>query len=338
MNSCITTPLSLTYIRDYSTEAILQKTLKNNMRRKKNIFSTYLEYLFFLMAMGIVGVLPSRLCFKAAGLAGLLFFFVDVRHRKRSLQHILHAGMAKDWDEATDLARRNFIHLAKVGVEIFKCRELIKTKDISRTLSITGPSISRERFFSTCGKSEQAIIICAHFGNWEIAGQLIAMSSGLPLLGVFRPFDNPRIGNYINSRREGGKHEMTEKKGAIRKIISAMKKGWSVAFVADQHANEKEGVTVNYFGHPASTHKAPAMLHLRTGIPLLVLMPRRVSDDFRFEFILSAPIVYSPSGDEVKDVEAITQMFTSEIENVVRRYPEQWMWAHRRWTDINRDR
>ncbi len=308
------------------------------MAISKNMVSTYLEYSFFLMAMGIVSVLPSRLCFKAAGLAGRMFFFVDVRHRKRAIQHILHAGITREKDEATALARRNFIHFAKVGVEIFKCSPPTSRENIPGMLSITGSSISRERFFSTSGKSEQAIIICAHFGNWEIAGQLIAMSSGLPLLSVFRPFDNPMIGDYINSRRGGNNHETAEKKGALRKIISAMEKGWSVAFVADQHASKKEGVTVNYFGHPASTHKAPAMLHLRTGIPLLVLMPRRVSDDFCFEFILSKPIIHRPSGDETKDIEAITQMFTSEIENVVRAYPEQWMWAHRRWTDINRDR
>jgi lauroyl/myristoyl acyltransferase len=78
------------------------------------------------------------------------------------------------------------------------------------------------------------------------------------------------------------------------------------------------------------------LLHLKTGVPILVLMPRRVSDDFNFEFILSDPIIHKPTEDKKKDIREITQKFTSEIEKTIRLYPEQWLWAHRRWLDINR--
>jgi KDO2-lipid IV(A) lauroyltransferase len=118
--------------------------------------------------------------------------------------------------------------------------------------------------------------------------------------------------------------------------MAALKKGYSIAIMADQNAGETEGVVVDFFGHPASTHSSPALLHLKTGVPILVLMPRRVSDDFNFEFILSAPIIHKPTEDKKKDIREITQKFTSEIEKTIRLYPEQWLWAHRRWLDINR--
>ena len=306
------------------------------MRSKKSTFLINFEFFFFRLAMNVVKILPLWLCFKIAELGGRLFFIFDIRHRNRTIQHLLHAGIVKTEAEAVALTRRNFIHFAKVGLEIFKCRQLMKRKNIAKILTISGSEQSKKLFFSTTGKSEQTIVICAHFGNWEAAGQAITITSGIPLLSVMRPFDNPKIGDYINSRREGHTHEVVAKKGAIRPLLVALKKGSSVAIMADQNAGEKEGVVVDFFGHPASTHTSPALLHLKTGVPILVLMPRRVNDKFNFEFILSDPIVHKPTEDKEKDIREITQEFTSEIEKSVRLYPEQWLWAHRRWLDINR--
>ena len=306
------------------------------MRSKKSTFLINFEFFFFRLAMNVVKILPLWLCFKIAELGGRLFFIFDIRHRNRTIQHLLHAGIVKTEAEAVALTRRNFIHFAKVGLEIFKCRQLMKRKNIAKILTISGSEQSKKLFFSTTGKSEQTIVICAHFGNWEAAGQAITITSGIPLLSVMRPFDNPKIGDYINSRREGHTHEVVAKKGAIRPLLVALKKGSSVAIMADQNAGEKEGVVVDFFGHPASTHTSPALLHLKTGVPILVLMPRRVNDKFNFEFILSDPIVHKPTEDKEKDIREITQKFTSEIEKSVRLYPEQWLWAHRRWLDINR--
>jgi KDO2-lipid IV(A) lauroyltransferase len=307
-----------------------------HMRGKKSTFLINFEYFFFRLAMNIVKILPLWLCFKIAELGGRLFFIFDRRHRNRTIQHLLHAGVVKTEAEAVALTRRNFIHFAKVGLEIFKCRQLMVRKNIAKILTISGSEKSKELFFSPDGKSVQSIVICAHFGNWEAAGQGITISSGIPLLSVMRPFDNPKIGDYINSRREGHTHEVVAKKGAVRPLLVALKKGYSIAVMADQNAGENEGVVVDFFGHPARTHSSPALLHLKTGVPILVLMPKRVSDDFKFEFILSEPIIHSPSGDKEKDIRDITQKFTFEIEKTIRLYPEQWLWAHRRWLDINR--
>ena len=315
---------------------VIKRLSYTRMGSRKSTFLISFEYSFFCLAMNVVKILPLWLCFKIAELGGRVFFIFDIRHRNRTIQHLLHAGVVKTDAEAIDLTRRNFIHLAKVGLEIFKCRQLMIKKNIANILTISGSEQSKKLFFSATGKSEQAIIICAHFGNWEAAGQGITITSGIPLLSVMRPFDNPKIGDYINSRREGHTHEVVAKKGAVRPLLVALRKGYSIAIMADQNAGEKEGVVVDFFGHPASTHTSPALLHLKTGVPILVLMPRRVSDDFKFEFILSDPIIHKPTEDKEKDIREITQKFTSEIEKTISLYPEQWLWAHRRWLDINR--
>jgi KDO2-lipid IV(A) lauroyltransferase len=306
------------------------------MKRKKSRISINIEYFLFLLAMYPGRILPLKLCYKIAELGGRIFFTFDFRHRNRVVRHLLHAGVAKDRKEAILLGRKNFIHFAKVIVDIFVCRQFMKPENISEILSIEGPQISKELFFSP-GKSKPVIIICAHFGNWEMAGQGYTISSGVPLMSVMRPFDNPKIGEFIVGRRTGHTHEVCDKKGAVRPLLGALKKGYSVAILADQHASTAEGVVVNFFGHPARTHSSPALLHLKTGIPILVLMPRRVSDDFRFEFIISEPITLVPTGNKEEDVKTLVQKYATEAEKIIARYPEQWMWAHRRWLDIDRD-
>ncbi len=306
------------------------------MKRKKNPISINIEYFFFLMAMSAARMLPLKFCYKIAGLGGRLFFIFDFRHRNRVIQHLLHAGIVKDRKDAILLGRKNFIHFAKLIVDIFVCRQFMKPENISEILKIEGPEISKELFFSR-GRSKPVIIICAHFGNWEMAGQGYTISSGIPLMSVMRPFDNPKIGKYIVAHRTGHTHEVCDKKGAVRPLLVSLKKGYSVAILADQHASTLEGVVVNFFGHPARTHSSPALLHLKTGVPILVLMPRRVNDNFNFEFIISEPITLTPTGNKEEDVKTLVQKYATEAEKIIAKYPEQWMWAHRRWLDINRN-
>jgi len=193
-------------------------------------------------------------------------------------------------------------------------------------------------FFPTDGsKPSQVIIACGHFGNWEVAGQAYTMRTGIPLMSVMRPFDNHLVGDYILLRRAGDGHSVCDKHGGVRSLLRALKNGSSISILPDQHAGTKDGgVVASFFGHPARTHSTPAQLHLHTGVPILVLLCRRVNDDFKFEFIISDPIVHKPTGDTKADVLAITQKMNDELEKIIRQYPEQWLWAHRRWLDLDR--
>lgn len=306
-------------------------------RQEKSAFLLRAEYAVFLMVMGMARLVPVRLSYRFAELCGRMFFRFDVRHRNRAIEHLLHAGVAQTREEAIRIGRRNFIHFAKVVVDIFLSRRHLRPDNIANVVTISGSEVSRQLFF-TPGSSQQTILICAHFGNWEMAGPGYVLASGLPLLSVMRPFDNPLIGDYIVSRRSINGHEVCDKKGAIRPLLEALKKGGSIAILPDQHAGKGEGVVTSFFGHPARTHASPALIHLKTGVPIFVMMPRRVDDDFHFEFIISDPITRTPTGDKEADVLALTQAYTTEIEKVVARYPEQWMWPHRRWLDINRSK
>ena len=118
---------------------------------------------------------------------------------------------------------------------------------------------------------------------------------------------------------------------------SALKMIAIITMLIDQHAAGSEGVECEFFGHPARVHMTPALLHLKTGLPILPEVTRRVpGEDFRFELVVGDLIRYTPTGDKNRDVQAITQLCISALEKLIREAPEQWLWAPRHWLDINR--
>ncbi|HBC88841.1 MAG TPA: hypothetical protein DCZ94_18005 [Lentisphaeria bacterium] len=306
-------------------------------KKKKNIISIYLEDWLFLSLDGIARLLPLDICYRLATFVAGIVYRLDARHRKRVIQHLMHAGIAKDRQQAIAMAKRNFVHFAKFAVEFAKTSQIVTPGNIGEHVKFSGSEKSKDLFFSP-GKSSQVIIITSHMGNWELAGMIYTIFSGLPLLSVMRPFDNPRISARINSRRERLNHSVCPKTGALKSLYVALKKGSSISIVADQHAGSSEGVETVFFGHPARTHASPAILHLRTGIPILVGATVKEADGFKYNVILSDPIIYKPTKDKAGDISAVAQLYTTEIEKTVAGYPEQWMWAHRRWLDINRER
>ena len=305
--------------------------------RHKTAFEITLEYLPALIFVSAVRALPLRLAYAFSSFFAHLSFYIDRRHRERTIQHLLHAGIVADRAAAVRLAKRNFHELSKVGVEVFKMHQLLTPATVREHIRLAGSQKAIELFF-TGARTSPAIVVTAHFGNWELGGIGYALLSDRSMLTVMRPFDNPKIGRLVYAQREGYKHRLCPKEGALKSLLGALRQGESVALIADQHALPEEGVVTSFFGHPASTHASPARLHLKTGVPILVAVSHRLDDRFHFEFVCADPIIVEPTDDKEGDVQRVAQLYTTALEALIRRWPEQWMWAHRRWLDLNRSR
>ena len=303
-------------------------------KKEKSTFRIYAEYLPFCLLYGVIHILPLKTGYALSTFLFRLLYLIDRRHRVRTVQHLMHAGMFTDKAEASRFARRTYLEFAKLLVEVVKMKQLY-SKD---KIFVTGSQETIDYVTPAPGKEsgEQVIIITAHYGNWEINGTAIPERSGLPMCSVVRSFDNPAIGELINANRRGPLHTIVEKRGSLRPLMRTLKKGGIANLLIDQHASREEGVETVFFGHPCRTHISPALLHLKTGIPILPEITRRVSDDFEFEILLGDLIEYQPTGNRARDIQIISQLCTTELEKLIARDPLQWMWAARRWLDINR--
>jgi len=303
------------------------------MAKEKNIFLENLEYYLVLPLILIVRLLSLKAAFKIVTFGACIAFLIDRKHRSRAIQHILHSGIVNNRKDAKKLALASFIHFAKVGVEIIKIDQYITPENISEYIKLTYVTPEAEEALK---KAKAIIYAGAHYGNWEISG-LGSSVLVRPIVSVMRPFDNKKIGSYIMSKRRMFNQEVCDKNSAIKPLLKAIAESKAVGILSDQHAGSAVGVETEFFGHPARTHFSPAMLHLKTGASLFVGVARRLDDNFKYEISFTGPLkLKNSTGDREKDTRQLAQLYTTGIENEIRKDPAQWIWCHRRWLDINR--
>lgn len=301
---------------------------------KNKYFDTFVYWLCLAFAE-LIKAMPLKCAYAFSRFIFKIIYYVDPVHRKRTIRNLLYAGVAKDEKEAIALAKKNYVQHSKVMTEVFKMHQIITPENVSEHIKIVGSEKARKLVEDD---KSQLILLTGHFGNWEIAGICYTFLSGRELLSVKKSMRVSKIGNLIFREREKYKHTCCEKKGAIIQLMKALKRGKSAALLVDQHASTSEGVEVTFFGKPARAHASPGLLHIKTGIPILVSMTRRIDDDFHFEFLTKDPIMFKGTGDMEADLKYLTQLYTTQLEELIRVEPEQWLWAHRRWLHLDRDR
>jgi Kdo2-lipid IVA lauroyltransferase/acyltransferase len=206
------------------------------------------------------------------------------------------------------------------------------------------PHLREIRVFATGGRVEthgfehmdeavaagrRMIIFSGHIANWEI-GALAAAQYGITVTQIYRAPNNPFIDRLI-ARYRGDRGEYIPK-GATgaRRAFAALYRGEHLTMLADQKLNE--GVPVPFFGHPAMTATALALLALRFECDVLPARVERLRGA-RFRLTVFPPLPLPRSGDREADVATLTTAVTAVLESWIRERPAEWLWVHRRWPD-----
>ncbi len=273
----------------------------------------------------MAATLPLKFTWKLADSLGRIWFQVDKKHRRIALGNLKIAwGDKLSEEERRTIARRNFIHLARVLLELPYLRKL-SSDDLDGFVSFHGI----EHFANALKKGKGVLLLASHFGNWE----LMALAFSLryhPINIVVRPLDSPFWDNLLAKIRTRGGNQLIPKRGSVRKMLHLLAAGDAVALLLDQNSAWYEGVFVPFFNEIACTNKALSTIALRTGAPVIPAFNVRQPDG-SYQIFCQPEIVFGKSGDITRDVEENTAKFNKIIETYVRRYPEQWFWVHQRW-------
>jgi KDO2-lipid IV(A) lauroyltransferase len=177
-------------------------------------------------------------------------------------------------------------------------------------------------------KNQPLIFLSAHLGNWEMM-PIIAEQMGFDGATVVRPPNNPYIADWVaRHRRINGPTTMIGKHNAARPMLAQLRGGKMLCMLVDQKL--REGIAVPFFGRDAMTTPAPAALALKTGARIVLAANRRLPGA-RFHVTVFPALDFVPSGDDAKDVHALTAIITARIEEIIRSDPGQWLWIHNRW-------
>jgi KDO2-lipid IV(A) lauroyltransferase len=171
------------------------------------------------------------------------------------------------------------------------------------------------------------LVASAHFGSWELFAELMTRR-GISLSAVVRPLTGAFNAWVVRNRRIAGL-ELILQRGALNGMLKALKRGRAVVQLVDQVLPAKDGVFVPFFGRLVSTTPALSMAAIRSKAPVYLVLAAR--DGAKLRMVVEGPIAVPDTGDRRADLTAHIAEITARIEATIRRYPEQWLWLHRRW-------
>ena len=285
----------------------------------------FLQYVPLRLAVGVVDALPARTALALARGVGRLTWHLLGKRRRTATDNVLRAGLAKDRRAAARIAKASFESFAMLSVESLKASKLLTPDTVDEHVAFEVPPETWELFRKP---GQPVILASAHLGNWEISGHLISFTK--PLVAVARTLNNPYAQRFMLRRNPRRRIEIVAKHSRDRlALLRPLRTGKLLGLICDQHASSN-GIEVPFFGHPAKTVVSPARMHLATGAPIVFGVCYRTGP-MRFLLAASEPIRVEPTGDRDADIRAITLRINEVTERFIRRFPEQYLWAHRRW-------
>jgi KDO2-lipid IV(A) lauroyltransferase len=277
-----------------------------------------IEYACFLSVEFIFRMMPLEAVSAFSGKGWRVIAPLTRRHA-RAIENLQKAFPDKSPSECDRIARDMWEVLGRTFGEFFHLDEIYESDRIDAT--------DVEHAMAAFG-DHRAVVCGAHQGNWEI-GAMAPVRLGARPTGIYQRMSNPLVDRKVHERRArfypGGLLEKSPNAGvqALRNI----RNGGSLAILAD--LRERTGVNVPFFGRLAPSTPFPAHVARLLKVPLIAFAVVR-EPGVRFK--LSLEVIEVPhTDDRDADVLAATASLHAALERSIRRHPEQWMWAHRRW-------
>lgn len=280
-------------------------------------------YALIVLLTRMIGSLPSKWGLSIGAGLGHLSYRLLRRRRGVTLENLRNAYPEKSEPEIDAIALSVFRNIGKLFYEIcwFTCMD---DEELLGSVKISG----MEHIRAAYEKGRGVLVLTAHFGNWELGSMLMAHLK-YPYSYVYRPLDAAVLEKFLVRIRARFGGVKIPKKRSFRKILRFLDRKGLVLLLMDQNVRREEGVFVPFFNQLAATNKGLALLALKTGAPVVPVFLIREETGFKGLILPEVPLINT--GDREKDIEANTLAYNRVIESVVRRYPEQWFWVHRRW-------
>ena len=284
-----------------------------------------LEFAFAWTLLKTMGALPRPLARRAGAGLGAIACRILPRLRRTGIRNLELAFPAMAPGERVQVLRGLYRHLGWHLAEF--CRMPEFTQENTRAL-VRYEGL--EHYLAARDKGKGVLIATGHLGAWELSSFWHSLM-GYPMAMVIRRLDNPRVDRLVNRIRCMHGNRVLHKDDFARGLLSAMRQGETVGILMDTNMTPPQGVFVPFFGIEACTASGLARVALRTGAAVLpgFLVWEAAEAKYVLHFGPEIPLVRT--GDDERDALENTARFTAVIEAFVRRYPDQWLWVHRRW-------
>ncbi len=295
------------------------------------------EYSVFRLFVAIVETVPPRVAARAAELTARLIF--DGLPRKLTRYHVARENLRTAFGDslsdsrADEIIRNMWVHLFRMVVEMIQLRRKLHWENFKQVIRY----YQKEEVVKALYCDRPVLFLSGHFGNWETGISSFGLL-GFSMSIVARDLDNPYLDAWFRRFRSQSGHQIISKKGGFDRMADVLAEGGTIALLGDQDAGRR-GMFVDFFGKPASTHRAIALMALQYDALICVGYSRRLEDRFHD----GLPMHYEVGCEEVIDprtiksddeVAEITRRYSAALERAIRKAPEQYFWVHRRWKSV----
>lgn len=259
------------------------------------------------------------------GLAAFLWPFFAGR-RRLSIDNILKCGITADPEEAKRIAKAAWCHLAGHVAEALCVPNVVTKENWREHLDVSSdadPGIAELLLESP---ETPILLVSSHHGVWEAATNILSLTR--PMIAIARVMNNGLVAKWMKSHHFRGPVTVIDKNHGFTPDILRQ---WvdtraAMTILMDQHT--KKGLPLEFLGRPAKTFTSAARLAIRTGYPVVVGSFVRTGP-YRYRLVGDKPLRFGKDADRA----AVTQLLNDRLGAAIRKYPEQYLWAHRRWRD-----
>jgi KDO2-lipid IV(A) lauroyltransferase len=298
--------------------------LSDFKRRPAGLRKT-IEFAAVRVVVGVVGMMPRTLARAMGAVLGWVAFYGLGKLRRTGLRNLALAFSEKSETERLRILGRMYRNMGWQMAEFCKMPgySAAQASEFIRYDGLENYLRARER-----GKG--VLVLTGHLGAWELSSFYHSLR-GYPMSLVIRRLDNERVDGFVNRIRCLHGNRVIHKDDFARGLLKAMNAGETVGILMDTNMTPPQGVFVPFFGVEACTATAMARIALKTGAAVLPGFLLWEQQEGKYVLRFGEELELVRSDDLQGDIVENTARFTATIESYVRRYPEQWLWVHRRW-------
>ena len=295
----------------------------------KNSLQIWAEYAAARAALGALRVLPLRAAIWLGVAAGKLAYMSLGKLRRVGMRNLELAFPEKSVHERETILRAAFQNLGRVMAMVSRFGSLTSA-NITDLIEYEPTPEFAAAYHQSVSDGRGRIILGGHMGNWELQAFSYPVFFE-PLSFLARRMDNPKLDELIVAIRTRLGNRQIDKINSASPILRTLRGGGAVGVLADVNSHPKEGVFVPFFDIPACTASGVAMLAIRANAVIVPMFA--IWDETKGKYFIYHDEIIEPvnTGDRKHDVEQTTALYVAATERVIRAYPGQWLWIHRRW-------
>lgn len=291
----------------------------------KKFLKNYIEYIFFIIFIFFIRIMPLYVMRRVVVFLSLILFKVFGVRKKTALENLYYAFPEKSDQERKQIAYESFKNFFLTIMELMWIPNLSQDKFL-KMIKVENKEELDKFILQEKGK----IILTAHFGNWEYLGQYFGVEYKMRYPAIAKRMRNTYVDNYVRKCRNRYNYLYTlymDKN--VKEVFKTLLSGKPIVILADQSAPQ-ESIYINFFNRYATTFQGPAVFSLKCQVPIRLVLAVR-ENDFSYKIIHREIPTSDITDASDSNIYELSRRHVSLLEEYIRKYPEQWLWSHRRW-------